>query len=151
MLLLLLAPAPAPVTLYGQAGQTVTLTVRLPAPGTGILLNQAAPNSVTLSTPWGQWKKQPTGQPYPASNAEFSDYFQQVHPVTLKFRVPGSTRPGQVNAQLALHLFTCDKKELICKQKKLSYPLIIQVGKVQKNATLDVPAAAFRRKFRLGD
>lgn len=149
VLFLLLAPAPAPVTLHGQAGQLLTLTVRLPALSTGVLLNRGAPNSVTLKTPWGQTKKQPAGQPFPKDDKEFSDYFQQLQPITLKLKVPAGTPSGPHNAQLALHLFTCDKKERLCKQKDLTYPVTIHVGKMQRNATLNVPAALFRQTFKL--
>ena len=150
MLFLLLSPALAPVTLHGQVGRTVTLTVRLPAASTGVLLNREAPNSMTLKTPWGELKQQPSGHPFPKSNAEFSDYFQNIKPVSLSIKVPTGTKPGLYKTQLALQLFTCDKKELICKQKDLNYPVTIQVGKTQKNASLDVPASMFRQSFKIG-
>ena len=150
MLLLLPSPAPAPVTLHGQAGQVLTLTVRLPAPGTGLLLNREAPNSVTLKTPWGQVKRPPTGPAFPGNAAEFSGYFQSVRPVTLSLRVPPGTKPGPYPGQLALQLFTCDKQELICKQRDLTYSVTIQVGQVQKGASLNVPATMFRQRLNLG-
>ncbi|WP_135228302.1 hypothetical protein [Deinococcus fonticola] len=150
MLFLLMAPAPTPVTLSAQAGQTVTLTVRLPAPDSGVLLNRGAPNSLILKTPWGQWKKSPSGRPFVNGGAEFSGYFGQVHPVILSFKVPARTPPGPHNAQLALQLFTCNRQEKLCQQKDLTYPLTIQVGDRQQGGRLDVPASALQRPFKPG-
>lgn len=144
--LLTIPPAPA-LQVGAQAGQVVTLTVRLPDASTGILLNLDAPNTLSLQTPWAKTQAQPSGTPF-RGQPEFEGYFSKVNPTALKVRIPAGTKPGAYNSELRLQLFTCDKKELICKQKDLTYRVTIRVGQKQIDGVLNVPAAEFRRSLK---
>lgn len=147
-LFLLFAPTPAPTSVHGRAGQSVSLSVHLPAPSTGILVNREAPNRLTLHTPWGNVQARPSGQGFPSLQTEFADYYGRLDAVRFQVAVPGGTRPGVYNSHLALQLFICNKRALICTQKNLTYPVSIRVGNVQKAATLKVNVSEFQRGFR---
>lgn len=140
---------PAPVNVSGQAGQLVTLTVRLPQVNSGLLVNRDAPNLITLDSPWQRTQATPGGESFPAIQPELAGYFGKVNPTHLNMQIPASAAPGRYTGRLILQLFTCDKKNRICQQRHLTYPVNFNIGPTQTpGGTLDVKPSEFRRATR---
>lgn len=137
-----------PTSLQGRAGENASLSVHLPAPSTGILINRQAPNRLTLKTPWGSVQATPSGQEFPPAQTQFADYYGQLDPVRFQVAIPVGTSAGVYNGHLALQLFICNKRALICTQKNLTYPVSIRVGNAQKPGVLNVNASALQRSLR---
>ena len=106
-----------------QAGQTASLHVTFGL--RDLLVSRDAPNTVQLSTPWGQASAEVGGAAHP--DATFSGYYRSVRPLQLRVRVPAGTRPGQYPATLQAQLFTCDQKRGLCIRRDTNVTVSIQV------------------------
>ncbi|WP_188973601.1 hypothetical protein [Deinococcus aerolatus] len=106
-----------------QAGHTASLHVTFGL--RDLLVSRDAPNTVHLSTPWGQASAEVSGAAHP--DATFSGYYRSVRPLHLRVRVPAGTRPGQYPATLHARLFTCDQKRGLCIRRDANVAVSIQV------------------------
>ncbi|GAA5449308.1 hypothetical protein Ddep01_03091 [Deinococcus depolymerans] len=97
------------------------LTVEFPL--RAFLINAAAPNRLTLTTPWEEVSAAPQGRPHPARRG----YYAQVAPLLLPLRVPGGTPAGRYAAQLRALLFSCGVALQTCAARTVTLPVTLDV------------------------
>lgn len=119
---LLVPSVPAP-QVTASAGAPVTLTVTFPLKD--VLLNRAAPNRLTLSTPWGSVAGIPSGPVH--AQPEFKSYFGSLRPLLLRVPVPANVRPGLYAARLSGPLFVCNTRAAICVRRDLNLAVNVRV------------------------
>jgi hypothetical protein len=119
---LLIPPVPA-TQITAHAGQTAKLTVTFPL--TTLLLNRAAPNRLTLHTPWGGAAGVPTGPVH--AQSEFKSYFGSLRPLLLRVPVPPNVRPGLYAARLSGPLFVCNTKAAVCMRRDVNLAVNVRV------------------------
>lgn len=117
------AQAVGPAQAAAPAGQTATLSVIFGL--RDLLVNRDAPNTVRLTTPWGQVSGAVNGPPH--LDAKYREYYGRVRPLSLQVRVPPGTRPGLYPASLSARLFTCNQHRGLCIQREAKVPVSLQV------------------------
>ncbi|WP_064015238.1 hypothetical protein [Deinococcus puniceus] len=119
----LLVPAAPVPQVTAHAGAAVSLTVTFPLKE--VLLNRAAPNRLTLYTPWGGAAGAPSGAVH--TQPEFKSYFGSLRPLLLRVPVPPNVRPGLYAARLSGPLFVCNTKAAICVRRDLNLAVNVRV------------------------
>lgn len=119
---LLVPPAPA-TQITAHAGQTANLTVMFPL--TNLLLSRAAPNRLTLHTPWGGAAGAPSGPVH--AQPEFKSYFGSLRPLLLRVPVPPNVCPGLYAARLSGPLFVCNTKAAVCVRRDVNLGVNVRV------------------------
>lgn len=122
VLSLLVPAAPVP-QITAHAGAPAALTVTFPLKE--VLLNRAAPNRLTLHTPWGSVAGVPTGPAH--TLPPFKSYFGSLRPLLLRVPVPPNVRPGLYAARLSGPLFVCNTKVAICVRRDLNLAVNVRV------------------------
>ncbi|MDB5046911.1 MAG: hypothetical protein JWQ08_2961 [Deinococcus sp.] len=116
-------PSVPTAQITAHAGAPAALTVTFPL--TAALLNRAAPNHLTLHTPWGGSAGVPTGPVH--AQPEFKSYFGSVRPLSLRVPVPPNVRPGLYAARLSGPLFVCNTKAKVCLRRDLNLAVAVRV------------------------
>lgn len=112
LLLGLLALTPA------LPGRVARLEVRVPAVP-GVQVSRAAPNRLTLQTPWGRQTRQLTGMP---DRRDPDHYFARLDPLTFSVPLPQRT-PAAVAVTLTAELYLCDRRSGQCYRRTLNRPI----------------------------
>ncbi|MFB9993700.1 hypothetical protein ACFFLM_17200 [Deinococcus oregonensis] len=91
-----------------------------------MLLSRAAPNHLTLQTPWGGAAGVPIGPVH--TQPEFRSYLGSLRPLLLGVPVPPNGHPGLYMARLSGPLFVCNTRAVVCLRRDVNVAVNVAVN-----------------------